>query len=235
MKGLCIEVSPKGAVFQIDGEQPLPGFYYLLEDATNGTNAQNKAFHALLNAFYFWMARTDQFQFEDDGKIYDLRTPSAGDFREFFKYKYGAGASHYQYVDDDLSMKKAKTLDEIPKHILTGDIEGPNAVLAALRRGIDRICSTLPEMRDILLMELYLPVKELICKKSPDGKSLRIKAVLKSWSDYTKKERQKAIDQLLIIISAAECTDKKVLEIIEGMTDNVEKVKQVFAGEEMPR
>jgi hypothetical protein len=183
MRGLCLSVSPDGAVFQIDGEQPVTGLYYELEDATTGTGAQNRAFHSLLNAFFFWMQRTGNFQFEDGGIVYDLAVPSVGDFREYFKFKYGEGASHYQYVSESFQMVKVKTMDEIPQYA----VDDFNA-----------------------------------------GNKGRVKAVIKSWTDYTLKQRKKAIDQLFMLIFASGCDDKKVHEIMNGMTTNEEKIREVF-------
>lgn len=174
----------KGKVIAKDGDQYTillnngsltVGNDYTLEDATRGTAAQNRAFHALLSAFYEWMSRIDTFQFEDNGRIFDFRTPSAHDFREYFKYKFGAGAAHYQYVEDDYSMVKVDSYEDIPTHVLSWPHEGKNP---------------------------------------------RIKAVLKSWADYTKKERRYAIDNLFGIIHAVSCHDRRVIEIMTGMTEN---------------
>jgi hypothetical protein len=41
--------------------------------------------------------------------------------------------------------------------------------------------------------------------------------VVKSWADYTVKQRKHAIDNLLRIIALFDCDDKKVHEIIGGM------------------
>jgi hypothetical protein len=155
-------------------DKPEVGRFYLLEDAQHGTSAQNRAFHALLNAFWIWMFKVNTFIFEDCGIIYDLSTPSQEDFKEFFKYRYGAGASHYQYVDDNFRMHKIKRFEEIPAYV-ADDFKA--------------------------------------------GNHDRIKAVVKSWTAYTKKERQKTIDMLLMIISISGCTDKKVEEIIKGMEE----------------
>jgi hypothetical protein len=218
VKGLCIEVNPVGVVFSFDGEQPLPGFYYLLEDATGGTGAQNKAFHALLNAFYDWMRKTDQFEFQDGTALYDLRVPSQGDFREFFKYKYGAGASHYQYISDDLQLVKAKKLDEIPEHILSGDIKTGNKLLQLLAECIKSLMAAYPVItRDAAFNTIYKPILDFLSKGVQEGHNPRIKAVLKSWADYTKKQRQRAIDNLFMLVAVSQCDDKRVHEIMDGM------------------
>ena len=172
MKARCIGCQGGDYIFKSEGEAPKVGYLYELEDIQEGTKAQNKAFHALLSAFYRWMVKTDIFQFEDNGRIFDFRTPSEHDFREFFKYRYGAGASHYQYVDSDYNMVKVKSLEEIPTDIL------------ADRR---------------------------------DNHPNRIKAIVKSWADYTKRERTATIQALIDIIHAVSCHDRRVIEIMEGM------------------
>ena len=186
MIGLCVEISERGAVFSMEGEQPVPGFKYMMEDATEGTLAQNKAFHSLLDAFWTWMHRKNNFRFEDSGIIYDLGTPTKEDFREYFKFKYGEGASHYQYVDENKSMQKVKTSDEVPQYA----VDDFNA-----------------------------------------GNKGRVKAVLKSWTKYTKNQRKKAIDMLFMLIGLSGCDDKKVHEIMNGMTRQEELVAKVFDGE----
>ena len=108
------------------GKAPELSVLYTLEDATAGTQAQNRAFHSLLNAFFDWMVKTDQFIFEDNGRVFDFSTPSQEDFREFFKYKYGQGFTHIEYVDNDYSMIRVKTLDEIPGDILEDFSNGNN-------------------------------------------------------------------------------------------------------------
>jgi len=52
------------------------------------------------------------------------------------------------------------------------------------------------------------------------GTKGRVKGVLKSWTQYSKKQRMKCIDMLLLIISIFGCTDAKVEEIISGMEWN---------------
>lgn len=173
MKCRCIGQDGVAYYFKHEGgEAPKLGVAYTLEDATHGTAAQNRAFHSLLNAFYLWMEKTDGFIFEDGGRIYDLSTPSQEDFREFFKYKYGEGFSHVQYVDNNFAMVKVDSIDDVP-----GDI-----------------------IQDF-----------------NNGNRGRIKGVLKSWSDYTLKQRKACIDSLFDVVRASGCNDRKVEEIMEGM------------------
>lgn len=153
-------------------EEPEVGRYYILEDATSGTAAQNRAFHSLLDAFWKWMFDTNTFVFQDGEAVFDLSTPSPADFKDYFKYKYGAGFSHVQFVDEQNQIIKVKSLSDVPDYVI---------------------------------------------KDFNDGNRLRVKGVLKSWADYTKPERKKAIDMLLKLVAVSECTDKKVMDIISGM------------------
>ena len=139
----------------ISPDAPQEGRYYLLEDAATGTGAQNRAFHSLLSAFWQWMFNNNNFQFQDGNVIYDLSTPDKKAFKDFFKYKYGQGFSHIEYVDDKYRMVKVKDMSEIPDYVIY-DFNS--------------------------------------------GNKNRVKGVLKSWADYTKKQRQNCIDTLLKII-----------------------------------
>ena len=100
-------------------DSPVIGRYYTLEDAQTGTQAQNKAFHALLFAWYKWLEKTDSFVFQDGNKIYDLSSPDADSFRDLIKYRYGEGFDHLQYVDESFCMVKVKTYEEIPMYVLS--------------------------------------------------------------------------------------------------------------------
>jgi hypothetical protein len=123
MQGRCVGILKGNEyIFKFEGEDPLLGFLYELEDITEHSKAQRSAFHALLNSFYSWMVRTDTFHFEDNGRIFDFRVPSAKDFRGLFKYKYGP--HWFEYVDDDFQTQKVKRLDDIPTHILAWERSG---------------------------------------------------------------------------------------------------------------
>jgi hypothetical protein len=203
------------------GECPQVGFLYELENIQSGTAAQNKAFHSLLDAFYLWMVRNDEFQFEYSGSVIEFPARSQKDFREFFKYHYGAGATHYEFVDDDMKMVRVSSLDEIPAHILSGDdFANKNKALKLLRSCLsDFIAATGKENRRLLNEMVYIKMKDFY-GALPNAKTGRVKAVLKSWTNYSKKERRMAIDRLKDIIKAVSCHDPKVKEIMEGMESN---------------
>jgi len=97
-------------------DMPEVGKHYTLEDAITGTAAQNRAFHSLLVAFWKWMFRVNRFQFTDGNVLYDLSTPDAEAFKDYFKYKYGQGFSHIQYVNNDNGMIKVDNMSEVPDY-----------------------------------------------------------------------------------------------------------------------
>lgn len=167
-----ILILPDNKYLSESADAPKEGRRYMLEDAATGTAAQNKAFHSLLGAFWNWMAKTDTFQFENGGSFIDLSTPDAEAFKDFFKYKYGQGFSHIQYVNSAKAMVKVKDMTEVPEYVIN-DFNNGNVG--------------------------------------------RVKGVLKSWTQYTKKQRKDCIDMLITIIGIAQCHDKKVQEILDGM------------------
>jgi hypothetical protein len=105
MKGLCLSVSPDGAVFQIEGEQPIDGYYYMMEDAAHGSGAQQRAREALITEY--WKS--------------GLHPKYGGDprdvLRDRLKISLGEGMEryHYGYFEGDKLVKgQAKRWDDIP-------------------------------------------------------------------------------------------------------------------------
>lgn len=113
-----ILILPDGRYNTESKDPPVVGRYYTLEDAATGTAAQGRAFHALLAAFWKWMFRVNRFQFHDGNVIYDLSTPDVESFKDYFKYKYGEGFSHIQYVNDHNAMVKVDTIEEVPDYAI---------------------------------------------------------------------------------------------------------------------
>ena len=138
--------------FMAEGDAPEVGRRYLLEDATTGSNAQNRAFHALIQEYWRLGAHS-----------YNVKT--FAEFRDVIKRDLGAGFESYIYATPE-GIKRVKTREEIP---------------AGTRR-----C-------DIL------------------GK-------LKSWGDYSQKERREAIDCLIAQMDTAGVDSAKYREILSGMS-----------------
>ena len=137
-------------------DAPQVGHYYSLAKYEPGTEEQNRAFHALLGAFYNWMMHTNQYIFTDGNVNYDFSVPDAEMFKVQFKYQYGAGAEMLGYYENN-RWYYVKSLDKVPLHILQRFNSGE---------------------------------KQLITWKN-----------LKSWRNYTKKQRTKAIENIKRIIA----------------------------------
>ncbi len=142
----------------LGGEIP-PGVY-TLESVESGTNAQNKAFHALLSEY--WKSGAHSYQ----AKTFE-------DFRNQIKRSLGAGFESYVYAV--IENGKAK----------------------------------------ILGAEKYQDIPEEV-RKDPDLKQL-VRGRLKSWSDYTKKERRQTMDALISEMRHVGVNTRKFQEILEGM------------------
>ena len=161
MIGVCVSVEPSGICsFQFDYDKPEIGYKYSLEDATDGTGAQNRAFHALVQEF--WRCGMHS---------YNVKSFSA--FRDQIKLKLGAGFESYFYVD---------LVDGEPRAFKADDY---NLVPEHIRKS---------EHRNDMMF----------------GK-------LKSWGDYTKKERKETIDNLIVEMEASGVNTRKYQEIRAGM------------------
>jgi hypothetical protein len=119
------------------------GCYYNVELAAEGTDAQNKTFHALLQCYW-------------TSGCHSYNARSYEHFRALIKLYLGAGTEKYwSLVNEDGT-------------------------------------------------------------KCPNG---RVAYRLKSWSDYTKKERQMTIDNLISEMLQAGMNDKYFEEILQGMEE----------------
>jgi len=140
-------------------EHPIVGRHYIIEDAEEHTASQRKAAHALMQEWY-------------KSGLWDFDTVDWLRFRDLVKKEYGAGFSHYEYVDSNYGMNRVNDLDEIPSDILN-DFSA--------------------------------------------GNKKRIKAILKSFSDYTKKEVKILIDRLIDVMNERGVDTPKYHDILEGL------------------
>ena len=99
---MIIQITPDGFI-HLSGDAPEVGRKYLLEDATEGTQAQNRAFHALVQEY-----------FTSGCHSYNVKTWL--ELREYIKRDLGAGFESYVYADES-GIHKVKTLDEIPESV----------------------------------------------------------------------------------------------------------------------
>lgn len=99
-KTMCILITPGGGYVHISGAAPEEGKTYLLEDATDGTQQQNRAFHPLVQEF-----------FRSGCHSYNCETWQ--ELKDFIKRDMGAGFESYVYADES-GMHEVKTKEEIP-------------------------------------------------------------------------------------------------------------------------
>ncbi len=146
--------------FLADSTEPLVGRRYILEDPATGTNAQNRAFHALVSEYF-------------TSGLHSYSATNLKDFRNQIKLRLGMGYEAFVYAlleNGKPIIKDAKTYHEIPEEIRT----------------------------------------------DPDLLKL-IRGRLKSWADYTKKERRETLDRLISEMIQAGVNTPKFEEILEGL------------------
>lgn len=144
----------------MDSNRPDIGRVYTLEDASNGTEAQGKAFHALVGEYF-------------KSGLSKYQATTFEELKNCVKRSLGAGFEAYVYAtmeNGKIVIKDAKTQDDIPREIWD----------------------------------------------SPDRFKL-VRGRLKSWADYTKKERRETMDRLISEMHQVGVQTKKFYEILEGM------------------
>ena len=145
-------------------DSPVVGQYYNLEDAIHGTQAQNKAFHALVQEYW------------KSGVHPKYGGCPFSEFRDYIKRDLGAGFEYYVYATiqgGKPKIEKVKSFDEIPEEVRTD-----------------------PDLRDMM------------------------RGILKSWAQYTKRERKNTIDNLIDDMIANGVQSDKFNEILEGMKND---------------
>jgi hypothetical protein len=146
-----IQITAPGEYTSLDNL--LVGEYYEVEPLSCGTNAQNRAFHALMQEYF-------------TSGLHSYPVKTFDEFRDCVKRDLGAGFEAYIYIDLEGHKRKSK--------VFPVDVMEHNG-------------------------ERYLWGK------------------LKSWSNYTRKERKEAIDRLLSEMLQAGVSSRKFHEIVEGM------------------
>jgi hypothetical protein len=142
------------------GDTLTVGVWYSAEPSDEGTLAQNKAFHALCQEYYY-------------SGCHSYPAASFKEFRNYIKKNLGAGFESYVYI-----------------------MQTPDGFVWTET-------------------SLYKDISRNVAKDK-DGKPL-IKGKLKSWADYTKKERKETIDRLVSEMHQAGVQTKKFYEILDGM------------------
>jgi hypothetical protein len=152
---MTVTILAPGVFSPLTSDEPEVGRRYILEPDEDGTNRQNRAFHALISEY--WRSGAHSYP----AKSFD-------EFRNMIKRHLGAGFEAFIYVDPsnpEPVINDAKALTDIPPHI----------------------------PRDL------------------------IRGRLRSWSDYSKKQRIETIDRLIAEMHEAGVNTKRFQEILEGM------------------
>ena len=157
-----IVVTAPGQFQSLSVEVPEPGMVYELNNNEEGTDAQNRAFHALVQEY--WRSG-----------CHSYNATNIMEFRNMIKRHLGAGFEAFVYAvieNGKPVIRDAKTYEEIPEAV----------------------------------------------RIDPDLKKL-VRGRLKSWSDYSKRERTETIDRLIAEMEETGVQTKKFYEILEGMQD----------------
>jgi hypothetical protein len=109
---------------------PIVGRHYSLEDAESGSSAQNKAFHALIQELYKWMLSQDNFVHQNGDVVYNFSCPDWLTLKDIFKARYGAGADHYRYADQNFQMVKVNSMNKIPGYVMKDFKDGNHLRIA---------------------------------------------------------------------------------------------------------
>jgi len=140
---------------------PEVGKYYILEDADDATESQNRLFHALLTEYH--KSGVHPFVGGEDWVT----------LRNWVKKNLGEKFDSFAYV----------TIDE--------------------------------DLHTIKVVDKYKEIPQAI-RSLPD-KHLYIRGRLKSWADYTKKQRMACIDKLILDMLANGVNTKKFENILEDI------------------
>lgn len=96
---MIIQITPDGYI-HLSGDAPELGRKYALEDATDGTPQQNRAFHPLVMEFF-------------KSGCHSYTCANWQELKDIIKRDMGAGFESYVYADE-AGMHEVKTREEIP-------------------------------------------------------------------------------------------------------------------------
>ncbi len=134
-----ILITSEGQYINSDTELPEVGKKYTLTDATDQSEQQRKAWHALVHEWY----KSGCYSFVD--------TLDFNVFREAVKELYGEGFSHYEYIDSNYKTCKAKTLEEIPDDIILDTRYHPDRIHRVLKHFYDYTKNQVKKSLDVII------------------------------------------------------------------------------------
>ena len=138
-----ILITEEGRFVMVSGKPPTVGSKYNLDEADTATDAQNRAFHALLSEYW-------------TSGAHSYRAKTFERFREEVKVKLGVGFEKIVYADIENGKAvifEVKRRDEIPAHILA-DPDLRRMVLAKPRSWGDYSKKDRTETIDRLITEM---------------------------------------------------------------------------------
>jgi hypothetical protein len=153
------------------GDSLEPGKYYECSEDGGPTERQNRAFHALVSAW-----------FADGSYSYPAKTEA--ELKDWVKKDLGAGADRRVWI---LLIPEGEGAWRTGKAMTKPDAEPPENA-----------------QRDFWGNYIYVDI-------------------LKSWADYTRKERTETIDRLVAAMIQSGCSSPKFEEILRGMEEPAKK------------
>ena len=146
---MTITIAPDETYIVASKDAPVLGQSYNLENASCGTGAQNRLFHAVLDIYYKSGAWSYQGSGYNQGATYD-------EFRNMIKRKLGAGFEAFVYAEIEKGkpvIKDAKTYADIPASV-RADPALKQIVRGRLKSWIDYSKSERRDTMDRLIAEM---------------------------------------------------------------------------------
>lgn len=88
----------------VSGKEPVTGNEYLLEDALEGSSAQNRFFHLLIRIYF-------------KSNLFSDPAKTEGELKRYIMKRLGRGFEKYIYVTDEGTIGEALTAKDIPKKL----------------------------------------------------------------------------------------------------------------------
>jgi len=145
-----IRILPDETYEVISKSKPILGGVYNLEDAKQGTAAQNAAFHALLGEYY----KTGLWSYEGSGY---KKGATLDEFKKIIKRKLGAGFERYVYiemVDGWPRIAECENREDIPDYIIR-DPDKANYIRGILKSWADYTKEERRITMDNLISEMH--------------------------------------------------------------------------------
>jgi hypothetical protein len=145
-----IRILPDETYEVMSKSKPLIGGVYNLEDAKNGTSAQNAAFHSLLEEYY----KSGLWSYQGSG--YN-KGATLDEFKKLIKRKLGAGFESYVYiamVDGWPKIAECEKREDIPAYVMN-DPDKANYVRGRLKSWADYSKEERRKTMDNLISEMH--------------------------------------------------------------------------------